>query len=102
MANNLAYYANGDAEAVSQLKLVVNYNQPDKGQAATQRLLEASGILSQQATDQDLSKGIRKALSLGRSKKEVIGHYHHEVRRDNWRNGKGYEVHYLIKFQRKS
>lgn len=96
LANNLAYYVTGNAKVTDTAKLVLNYNQPANAAPATNQLVAASKTLSLKATDGDLSPSILSALSAGRSAVEVSGAFQHEVKRDDWPTGRGYEIHYIV------
>ena len=96
LANNLAYYVTGGENVADTAKLVLNYNQPAKATPATTQLVAASKILSLKATGSDLPPTTLAALSAGRSDVKFSGAFQHEVKRDDWPTGRGYEVHYII------
>ncbi|MFC6327992.1 hypothetical protein [Alloalcanivorax gelatiniphagus] len=96
LANNLAYYVTGSANVADTVKLVLNYNQPENASLATEKLIAASKALSFKAAGGDLPPGVLSALSAGRSTSEVSGEFKHEVKRDDWPTGRGYEIHYII------
>lgn len=95
-ANNLAYYVTGGANVADTLKLVLNYNQPANATPATNQLVAASKTLSLKATGSDLPPSTLAALSAGRSAVEVSGEFQHEVKRDDWPTGRGYDVQYIV------
>lgn len=96
LANNLAYYVTGGAETADTLKLVLNYNQPANAASATEQLVAASQHLSLEATGNDLPPAILSGLSAGRPIVEVSEGFRHEVKRDDWPTGRGYETHYIV------
>ena len=96
LPNNLAYYVTGAADVADTAKLVLNYNQPANAATATRQLVAASKMLALKATGSDLSPTILSALSAGRSAVEVSGAFQHEVRREDWPTGRGYETHYIV------
>lgn len=96
LPNNLAYYGYGKAETVERLKLVVNYNVPGNPGAATRQLVEQAKLLSQKAAQTSLPASIEKALRDGKAATADTGNVHHEVKRDEWPTGNGYEVHYIL------
>ena len=96
LANNLAYYVTGGADVADTVKLVLNYNQPANAAPATKQLVAASRALSLKATGSDLPPTILSALSAGRSAVEVSGAFQHEVKREDWPTGRGYETHYIV------
>lgn len=96
MPNNLAYYVTGRSDAADTAKLVLNYNQPANAAAATKQLVDASKKLSLNATGTELPQSILSALSVGRSATFSSGKFRHEVKRDEWPTGRGYEIHYIV------
>jgi hypothetical protein len=96
IANNLAYYVTGSADVADTAKLVLNYNQPDNAVPATEQLIEAAKALSLKATGSDLPPSVLSAISAGRSIVEVSGAFQHEVKREDWPTGRGYETHYIV------
>jgi hypothetical protein len=95
-ANNLAYYVTGKANVADTAKLVLNYNQPANAAPATKQLVAASKTLSLRATGSGLPQNIVSALSAGRSEVAISGEFQHEVKRDDWPTGRGYEIHYIV------
>lgn len=96
LTNNLAYYVTGGADVADTVKLVLNYNQPDNAAPATKQLVAASRTLSIKATGSDLPPTVLSALTVGRSVIEVSGAFQHEVKREDWPTGRGYETHYIV------
>jgi len=99
LANNLAFYATGQGETVNDVKLVLNYNQPDSATAsaaATKVLMSASDKMAQKALGAKLPKSILNAIDWGRSATERVGSGAVEVVRDDWPTGKGYEIHVVM------
>ncbi|WP_111658303.1 hypothetical protein [Isoalcanivorax indicus] len=96
LANNLAYYVTGGRGVADTVKLVLNYNQPANASSATEQLVAESRNLSFKATGNDLPPSILSALLTGQPALETIGAFQHQVKRDDWPTGNGYEVHYII------
>lgn len=96
LANNLAYYVTGGADVADTVKLVLNYNQPANAAPATQQLVAAAKTLALKATGDELPPSILSALLGGRSTVEVSGPFQHEVKREDWPTGRGYETHYIV------
>jgi len=96
LPNNLAYYANGTGETASQLKLVLNYNVPGNPAAATRELVTNAKALAKRATGADLPADVEAALKAGKASSTDAEGYHHEVKRDDWPTGNGYEIHYIL------
>lgn len=95
--NNLAYYVDGDRNTAKQLKLVLNVNNRDDAETAHGALAAASGILTKRALNADLSDEVLLALLAGRAGKWKAGKNQIEVFREDWDNGKGYEVKFFIR-----
>ncbi|WOD28736.1 hypothetical protein RYH70_01470 [Alloalcanivorax xenomutans] len=96
LPNNLAYYSVGKRSVAETLKLVLNYNQPSRSASATEVLVSEAESLAIKATGKEIPELISKAISLGEPAEEIIDGIHHEVKRDDWPTGRGYEVHYII------
>lgn len=97
LANNLAYYVTGEGRQVHQVKLVVNYNQPKSGSAATSALIAASQKLALKALGAKLPDSISSLIKGGRPGTQNVGSGEVEVSRDDWPTGKGYEVHVTMR-----
>lgn len=97
LPNNLAYYVEGGVISPTQVYLVLNYFKPKSKDAATQALLSASGVLSQKALGAKLPVVITEAIKSGQTATSEAGSGVINVIRDDWPNGKGYEVHVLMK-----
>jgi hypothetical protein len=97
LANNLAYYVDGNRNAVSQAKLVLNVNNKSQAKSAHSALLNASEALSTKIAGTKLPQTVKDAISGGKSMKTKIGQTAVEVKRDNWPTGKGYEIHVVFK-----
>lgn len=81
------------------VKLVLNYNQPDSESAsiaATKALLKASSKLAERALGAKLPESIFIAIDWGRSEKINVGSGSIEVVREDWPNGKGYEIQVVM------
>lgn len=97
LANNLAFYATGNGSTVGQVKLVLNFNQPNSKAAATKSLLAASSELAQKALGAKLPPSISKAIETGTPTSVEVGTGSIEVLRDTWPTGRGYEIHVVMK-----
>lgn len=97
LPNNLAYYVKGSGSTVEQVKLVVNFNQPKSPGASIQALGKAAEKLAPKALGAPLPASIKKAIVLGQPQTASVGSGIVEVLRDDWKNGKGYEVHVVMK-----
>jgi hypothetical protein len=97
LANNLAYYVDGDAQTATQLKLVLNVNQAQQSKEAHAALLSSSQDLTQKSLGTALPKDVNSAILSGKAGKWTVGKGELELKRDNFPTGKGYELHFLIK-----
>lgn len=97
LPNNLAYYVDGGVVSPVQVKLVLNYNKPKSRDAATKALLSASNALSQKALGVKLPAPIVKAVTAGQAATSDAGSGVIDVLREDWPNGKGYEVHVVMR-----
>lgn len=97
LANNIAYYVDGDASRVSQVKLVLNVNQPAQEREAKGELLKTGQRLSEKVVGEALPEDIALALSSGSAASSSTESWRHEVKRSDWPTGKGYEIHLIIR-----
>lgn len=97
LANNLAYYVDGNRNVVTQAKLVLNVNNKSQLTSAHSALLTASEALSIKVAGGKLPQTVKNAISGGKPMKTKIGQTAVEVKRDNWTTGKGYELHVIFK-----
>ncbi|WP_137279545.1 hypothetical protein [Pseudomonas rhizoryzae] len=97
LANNLAFYATGVGQAVKQVKLVMNVNNPASASSAIKQLSQASAILSTKLLGAPLPDDVRAAISKGATKTAVLGSGSVEVLKDVWPTGRGYEIQVIIK-----
>jgi hypothetical protein len=92
--NNLAYYADGDAERIHQMKLVLNvyhHNvKPRHGaMQAHQPLGQAAKRLTQEALKTPLPKAVEQAIAAGKPWQGTVKAATLELARDDWPTGKG-------------
>jgi hypothetical protein len=97
LANNLAYYVDGNAQTANQLKLVLNVNQAQASKEAHAALLSSSQELAQKSLSDPLPKDVSSAITSGKAGKWTIGKADVELKREDFPTGKGYELHFLIK-----
>ena len=97
LPNNLAYYVDGGVVSPTQVKLVLNYNKPKSKDAATKALRSASSVLSQKTLGAKLPAIITKAITSGKPATSEAGSGVIDVLREDWPNGKGYEVHVVMR-----
>jgi hypothetical protein len=97
LANNLAYYVDGDQNTAKQLKLVLNVNNQSDADRAHAALATASGLLTRRAMGADLADEVVLALLSGRSGKWKAGKILIEVIREDWPSSRGHEVKFIIR-----
>ena len=78
LKNNLAYYLNGSEHAVSELKLKLHINEPDKPDEAEHRFRELGLILLSQALSQQPDSKILDQLRTGNFEQQIGGDLHPE------------------------
>src|SRR5215203_5627210 len=94
LTNNLAYYVDGKAKTVSQLKLVLNINVRAQAQSAHTELLRAADLLTKKALGAELPSSIRTAITVGKSASAKVVGASVKVTRLNWPTGRGYEIQF--------
>jgi hypothetical protein len=97
LANNLAFYAEGSANNVSQVKLVLNVNNRSSSSSAHAALLKAATTLIEKTTGEKLTKPLIDSIKKGTNVTQRVGCSIAEVVRVDWPTGKGYEVKVIIK-----
>lgn len=97
LANNLAYYVNGERQKVRSVKLVLNYNQPGSSQTATQALISAAQKLSDKALGANLPASVVSLIQAGKPGTVKAGRGEVVVVRSDWPTGKGYEIQVIMR-----
>ena len=97
LANNLAFYAEGNSVNVSQVKLVLNVNDRSSSALAHMELVKAASTLIEKSTGEKLSQSLINAIKNGIKITERVGSSTVEVVQIDWPTGKGYEVKVIIK-----
>ncbi|WP_162897036.1 hypothetical protein [Chromobacterium rhizoryzae] len=96
LANNIAYYVEGNSNSVSMAKLVLNINDQPGSTVARKALASSSEILSKKITGLTLPASIKSAITSGKPEKAKAGMASIEVTRNNWPTGKRYEIHVIF------
>ncbi|MBN8716748.1 MAG: hypothetical protein J0H95_07205 [Xanthomonadales bacterium] len=96
LPNNLAYYVTGNRDLATEVKLVLNINEPSKQAYAKGQLKKFSAVVAKAATGAGLPSEISNAITSGTPKIHDGAGYRQELKRDNWPTGKGYELHYIV------
>ena len=97
LANNIAYYVEGNSQNAAELKLVLNVNAAQESKDAHATLLNYSEELTKKALGTPLPKDVRNAISSGKAGQWTIEKSKVELMRDVWPTGRGYELHYIIR-----
>ncbi|MNJ77258.1 hypothetical protein D3C77_747110 [compost metagenome] len=87
----------GEGDAVGQVKLVVNFNQPSRPGPGIQALGKAAESLAAKMLGGKLTSDVRKAIVTGTPSTAKIGSGTVEVVRDDWPTGKGYELQVIMR-----
>jgi hypothetical protein len=99
--NNLAYYVDGDAERIHQMKLVLNVYHGVKprheAKQTHQALVQAAKRLTQEALHTSLPKAAEQAIAASKPWRGTVKAATLDLTRDDWPTGKGYELGFLIR-----
>ena len=96
LANNIAYYAEGDAKKVTKLKLVLNVNSKQEAKQAHTEMANSAGILLKKALNTALPQEAKDAILAGGNGKWKIGNANVSVTRIDWPTGKGYDIKFIV------
>lgn len=97
LANNIAYYATGQGNTVSQVKIVLNLNQPQNPNRAIDALKLATRVLVQNMLKKAPPAEVTSAIQHSRGDvKANVGQATISIIRDDWPSGKGYELQVII------
>jgi hypothetical protein len=94
--NNIAYYAEGSEEKVTNLKLVLNVNSKQEAKQAHAVLNDSAQTLLKKALSASLPQETQKAILAGSNGKWKIGNANVSVTRADWPTGKGYEIKFIV------
>lgn len=96
LANNIAYYIEGNAKSVTSLKLNMNINQQAGAREAHLLLSEAAEVLHLNALGTRLAKEIEKAILQSKKITRIKQSKKITVSVDNFLSGNGYHVTFKI------
>lgn len=96
LENNLAYYVVGNQNTATALKLVLNVDM-QAAQVGGTVLSVASDLLTKRALGSRLSDDVIQSLLHGRTGKWDAGENEILVTREDWQNGRGYELKFIIR-----
>jgi hypothetical protein len=97
LPNNIAYYAEGDADNVFRLRLVLNVNDYGGVQKAHAALLQYSDELTRKALNLPMPKEAKSAITSGRAGQWQIGKAEAKVVLEMYPTGRGYELRYVLR-----
>lgn len=97
LANNIAYYVDGNSKRAVQLKLVLNVNDRANEKSALSEFRKSAEALTAKALGAPVPAEVARALSSGKAGTWAVHATRIEVRRDDWPTGKGYSVHYVLR-----
>jgi len=97
LANNLAFYVDGNSSTVTQVYLMLNVNDMASASSAHQELLKVAETLSVKETGKQLPQQLKDAINKGGNLLQKIGNATIEILRNDWETGKGYDVKVTIK-----
>ena len=97
LANNLAYYVEGNIDSVFQVYLTLNINDKKSAGLAQKELITVSQLLCQRTTGSKLPQKLIDAIRKGKNESQKLGNATIEIERQNWPTGRGYEVKLIIK-----
>ncbi len=96
VANNIAFYADGDNNSVKKIKLVLNINDNASATNAHKELLQVSANLIAKITGGKLPTDLKKAIEKGQNFSTKIGAVSVDIVREDWLSGNGYEIRVSI------
>lgn len=96
VANNLAFYVTGTSTTAAQVKLVLSFHEPKTPGMAISELGKASEKLAPKALGVPLPNAVKKAIVLGQPMTVAAGTGKIDVVREQWSDGKGYEVQVIM------
>lgn len=95
--NNLSYYVRGSSDTAYRLRILLNVNREEEEMASRIMLAEKAVQLTRSALQIDAPPKAVAALGAGKRYKGKRKGYTIEVIRDNWKNGNGYSLEYVIR-----
>lgn len=97
LANNLAFYVEGNNNSVALAYLMLNINNKTSASSAHKELLKAAKVLSNKQTGKQLSPKLIGAITKGSNTSQKVGNATVDIVRKDWPTGRGYEVKVTIK-----
>jgi hypothetical protein len=97
LANNIAYYINGNETKATEINITLNVNLPAKAKDAHAEFLRVAQALYLKATGKKLEDKLVEAITKGSSAEVDAESYTTKLVRDDWPSGRGYSLKFLIK-----
>jgi hypothetical protein len=97
LANNLAYYVEGNSTTVRDAYLMLNINDKPSAGNAHKELVKAAQLLSKEIAGKELTKPLVLALTKGANASEKVGNTMVEITKNTWPTGRGYDVKILFR-----
>lgn len=95
--NNLSYYARGSVDTVYRLRILLNVNRVDEEMEGRLALATMATTLTSNALQIAIPPKALLAIQQGKPYKGKRQKYAIEVIKDNWSNGSGYSLEYIIR-----
>jgi hypothetical protein len=96
LSNHIAYYAEGDAEQVQILKLILSVLEPQKAEEAHGVFMTYSNELALKALGEALAPKMKEAILAGRPEAYMVEELFVELKREAWPTGRGYDMKFII------
>lgn len=96
LKNNLAYYVEGEKLSAKKLYIVLNVNNKKDESLAVSSFEKLANSLSSRVLGVGLPDSIRNAIHSEKSTTVSLRNSTVEVNRQNWENGNGYEMKFII------
>lgn len=94
--NNIAYYLEGNKEAVCRVKLKMNINEPEHAIEAHNTLCELAFTLHSRALGEEMGYEYKNAILNGTDKEGCVNTKMVKVTMEHWPNNRGYDVGFSI------
>ena len=96
LPNNIAYYIEGNKEAVTRLKIKMNINELEQAKEAHEELYEIASILHLNALRAQIDEKFENAIVNGINEENSVNSKIVKVVTEHWNNNKTYEVTFTI------
>ena len=98
IANNIAFYINGNETIAEELKLILNLNSPSFSKEAISKMLSSAKLLFQKAFNSKLPSAIEESLILGQPETFEVNNFVIKIEKNIWPNNRmeGYNLNFSI------